>query len=156
MNGDDLQCIIESNPCLRQKVKGVFSRTTLPVSVVQYPSVYIVNTDEDDGPGEHWVAIVLTNKGKGVFFDSFGRPPEFYGPELTFFLKSNVDNYFHFKNQVQSKFSTRCGLFVLTFLMLYVCLQWSMDCIEKMFDVHLTVNDSIVIRIVNEYYEWCK
>lgn len=156
MNGEDLHYIVESNPCIRQIVKGVFSRTTLPVHEIQYPSAYIVNTDERDGPGEHWVAIVLNNKSRGVFFDSFGRPPEFYGKELKTFLQSNVDSYVHFKNQVQSSFSTQCGLFVLSFLMLHVCLHWSMDCIENVFDVNLMVNDSIVFRIVNEYYDFCE
>ena len=156
MNGEDLQRIIESNPCTHEVVKGVFSRTNLPVRQIQYPSAYIVNTDEYGKPGEHWVVIILNSRSKGVFFDSFGKTPEIYGPELKTFLNSHVDNYVYFKKQVQSNFSTQCGLFALTFLMLYVCLQWTLDCIENIFDVNLLVNDSIVFLIVKEYYSMCK
>ena len=33
---------------------------------------YIINNDVKIGPGEHWIAMVLTNK-KAYIYDSFGR-----------------------------------------------------------------------------------
>jgi hypothetical protein len=43
---------------------------------------YIINTDLKDGPGEHWISLVLTPKTAYVF-DSFGRDPKTLVPHLT-------------------------------------------------------------------------
>ena len=133
MNGYELECTIRSNPCIQQSFKGVYARNNLPTDGIQYPSAYIVNSDQHHRPGEHWLAIVLENKSHGVFFDSFGRSSEFYGGKLKQFLSANVRHYECFNVPVQSKHSTRCGFFVLTFLILNVCLKWSIDNIVNFF-----------------------
>ena len=156
MNGYELECVIRSNPCIQRSVKGVYARNNLPKDGIRYPSTYIVNSDKDDRPGEHWLAIVLESKSHGIFFDSFGRPPEIYGVELKDFLNANVKQYQCFSLPVQSKHSSLCGFFVLTFLMLHVCLKWPIDSIVKFFDSDVNVNDRIVLSFVNEYYNLCQ
>ena len=156
MNGYELECAIRSNPCIRRRVKGVFAKNNLPKDILHYPSAYIVNNHTSDRPGEHWIAIVLENKSNGFFFDSFGKPPEFYGEELKHFLNCNVSKYECFNIQVQPKSSSRCGYFVLTFLMLKLCYKYSLNCIVKMFDSNLNVNDRIVFNFVNTFYGLCQ
>ena len=36
---------------------------------------YVINTDFEKGPGEHWVALYTTKK-KAYIYDSYGRPVE--------------------------------------------------------------------------------
>lgn len=143
-------------PCITKSFKGVYSRNNLPNDSIQYPSIYIVNSDNVDGPGEHWVAIVLENKSHGIFFDSFGKEPCYYGDELQHFFDTNVKQFQHMTRQVQSKTSNRCGFFVLTFLMLHVCFHCTLDCIKQFFDSDVNVNDRIVNNFVNVYYDFCK
>lgn len=156
MNGYELECAIQSNPCLQNLVKGVYARNNLPTNdMTQFPRAYIVNSDRVDQQGEHWLAIVFKNKSQGMFFDSFGNPPEYYGEELKLYLDSNVTKYECFNVKVQPKNSSRCGLFVLTFLMLTVCLNYSLTDIECFFHSNDDVNDRIVLNFVNMYLSFC-
>ena len=50
---------------------GVFSIDTLP----DRPRMLVCNTDTSDGPDRHWVCISI-ERGRGEFFDSFGRRPK--------------------------------------------------------------------------------
>lgn len=156
MNGQELECAVRSNQCIVQSFQGVYSRNNLPSTSVPYPSIFIVNTDSVNGPGEHWVAIVLESKSSGIFFDSFGKSPIYYGQELAAFMNNNVIAYKHFTNTVQSSTSSRCGLFVLTFLILNVCFRCNLNCILDFFDSDVYINDRIVFNFVNMYYDLCK
>ena len=57
---------------------GVFPRDLLPQKVT-YPSSFIINTDNSNKPGEHWLAIYINEDRKLHFFDPLGLPPVFYG-----------------------------------------------------------------------------
>ena len=46
------------------------------------PGMYIINTDTKEGPGEHWIGLILTNKS-AYFYDSFCRDPKVLVPYLT-------------------------------------------------------------------------
>lgn len=145
MNGRQIHNIISTNSCLRRYFKGVFSRDTLPANVT-FPSVYVVNTDVSRRPGEHWVAIILNSPRHGVFFDSFGRRPE---KELANFMNVNVERYDYFDVQIQSYSSTFCGLFVIAFLLSFLCMVMSLSDFKTLFDyTNLSVNDCIVYDFV--------
>ena len=147
MNGRQIDSVISTNPCTRRYFKGVFSRDTLPTDVT-FPSVYVVNTDVSYRPGEHWVAIILNSPRHGVFFDSFGRKPEM---ELGRFMDANVERYDYFDAQIQSTSSIFCGLFVIAFLVSYLCLAMSLNDFKTLFDTNLSVNDCIVYNYVTRY-----
>ena len=38
------------------------------------PGLYVVNTDDSDQPGKHWLVVYISDDAYG-FFDSYGRPP---------------------------------------------------------------------------------
>lgn len=144
MNGHQIYNIISKHPCMRRYFRGVVSRDTLPTDV-PFPSVFVVNTDVSSRPGEHWVAIILNSPRHGVFFDSFGRRPE---KELEHFMNSNVERYDFFDVQIQSTSSALCGLFVLAFLLSYLCMAMSLNDFKTLFDRNLSVNDCIVYDFV--------
>lgn len=151
MNGSEIHGIISSNPCIRPHFRGVFSKNTLPTDIRRFPSVYVVNTDASDRPGEHWVAIVLMNPHYGIFFDSFGRRPE---KEFRDFMDTNVERYDYFDVQIQSPSSIFCGLFVLAFLVSYFCMLMSLNDFKTLFDKKkLSVNDCIVFDYVTRYID---
>ena len=56
--------------------KGVYARDQLAALKTQSPACYVVNTHPITSPGEHWIAIYVTNNRNGVYFDSFGLAPK--------------------------------------------------------------------------------
>jgi len=46
----------------------------LPDPPTQYPFCFIVNYDDSDEPGSHWVGVYLAS-GQAFYFDPFGAPP---------------------------------------------------------------------------------
>lgn len=55
---------------------GVLACDQLPKTPVQnLPSSVIINTHSSDLPGEHWLAVYITEDRVGCFFDSFGNEP---------------------------------------------------------------------------------
>jgi len=55
--------------------RGVFSSDTLPDTFRPGESL-VTNYDPSDKPGSHWVAMRHAKDGAGVYFDSFGLPPD--------------------------------------------------------------------------------
>ena len=91
--------------------RGVFMRNSLPINGVRQNESGIVNLDDVEGPGTHWVAYVKRGDG-AIYFDSFGnlRPPK----ELVRYLKvAKIEyNYTSYQNYNQNN----CGQLCLRFL----------------------------------------
>lgn len=91
--------------------RGVFMRNDLPESGPRKYESAIVNLDDKDGPGTHWVAYKKSGNDV-VYFDSFGnlRPPknlmEYLGVGS---VKYNHENYQNYDTVV-------CGHLCLKFL----------------------------------------
>ena len=91
--------------------RDVFMRNALPSNGCLYKESAIINLDDKDGPGTHWVAY--RKNGNNVFyFDSFGdlRPPQ----DLINYLKVKEIKYNYERYQ---QFNTYiCGHLCLKFL----------------------------------------
>lgn len=89
-------------------------RNNLPECVKKYETG-IINLDDKDGPGTHWVAYRKLNKDI-EYFDSFGnlRPPLEVIQYLTNGDKSSRIKYNH--NRLQSFNTNVCGHLCLNFL----------------------------------------
>uniref|UniRef100_A0A6V7KSE1 Uncharacterized protein n=1 Tax=Bracon brevicornis TaxID=1563983 RepID=A0A6V7KSE1_9HYME len=76
--------------------RGVFMRNDLPAKGPRKYESAIINFDDKDGPGTHWVAYQKKNDDV-ICFDSFGnlRPPQdlidYLGVGST--VKYNYNNY---------------------------------------------------------------
>ena len=68
MNTQQISTILSSDVMTKKLVHGVFPVDQLP-SVCN--GMYVINTDEQDKPGDHWLAVY--NK---EYFDSYGYPPQ--------------------------------------------------------------------------------
>jgi hypothetical protein len=55
-------------------LKGVYARNRLPRRL-NVPSALVENTDPDDRPGTHWVALYIDANSRGEYYDPTGRPP---------------------------------------------------------------------------------
>ena len=70
---------------------------------------FIVNTDPDTKPGEHWLAVYYTKYNQFNFFDSYGLSPSTYGFDNGVFSQHN-------KRCVQAAVSDTCGQHCIYYL----------------------------------------
>ena len=69
--------ILKNDSCVKKIFKSVYPKDHLPT--MKYPGSYVVNTDPNTAPGEHWVAMFFNNQRSAEFFDSYGLHPIVYG-----------------------------------------------------------------------------
>jgi hypothetical protein len=85
---------------------GVFARDKIPPKV----NLAIVNLDESDQPGSHWVALARMPTGQYMVYDSFGRDPTKILPSLQMKLVSTE------QDTEQHKREENCGARCLAWL----------------------------------------
>jgi hypothetical protein len=112
MNTSEIRCFIKGHDLLSTIVKGVYSPDTLPSKIDSYPSAYVCNTDPSHLPGEHWVVFWMDSPQKAEFFDSLGKPPEYYDERFKTFLMLNSENTVYSNKPLQKKSAETCGYHV--------------------------------------------
>lgn len=71
---------------------------------------YILNLDSSKGPGTHFVLLYMCDKDVGIFYDSFGLPPdERILRYMKHYRKHNVRNL----GEVQDPDSEACGWYAI-------------------------------------------
>jgi len=101
---------------------GVFSSDNLPTRFEPGESL-IANYDAKDRPGSHWIAMKRAPDGSGLYFDSFGLPPDAEDSILhdrTAFgkwLRSHSNGQIRFNEfDFQSLADNTCGQWATTFV----------------------------------------
>jgi hypothetical protein len=76
MNTLEIDHVLKTHQSTRNVFKGVYARNRLPRRL-NVPSALIAigNTDPDDRPGTHWVALYIDANSRGEYYDPTGRPP---------------------------------------------------------------------------------
>ncbi|VDI57436.1 Hypothetical predicted protein [Mytilus galloprovincialis] len=90
----------------------------LPSYVSDRPRTFVVNTDNCDQKGSHWVAFYFPASGPPEFFDSLGRYPETYQRYFRNVLIVNGPEYCVIGNQIQPNDSNTCGLYCIYYVKL--------------------------------------
>ena len=84
---------VRTRPKTSKKFCGVFPSDKLPQTIDRYPCGLVVNIDPSTKPGTHWIGIFLTSPQNGEWFDSYGKPPEFYGAVFTEFMNNHCNEW---------------------------------------------------------------
>lgn len=114
-----IDCICTNHYHTSPFYKGVFSIDNVPNKVHSFPAFYIcdaVTRLHHPNIIGHWVLIIFPKRDTPAeFFDPMGKPPAFYGDQLTQFLMANSSQSSYKFNpvQVQSQQSDSCGAFCL-------------------------------------------
>ena len=151
MDSAQLFNVLRGDDATRRHAIGVFPADRLPV-VEKYPCAFIVNSDESDQPGTHWLAVYLTRDGGAEFVDSYGLSPETYGERFYAFLRKHGSRLIHNEVRLQSFNTTVCGQHCL-FYLLHCCRDISMRAITSTFTDDYLVNDVLVQDFIEEKYD---
>jgi hypothetical protein len=94
--------------------RGVFARNEFREALhkcrnLDTESAFIINTDPESKPGEHWLAVYYTPYKQFNFFDSYGLSPNTYGFSNDVFSEYN-------KRCVQALESDTCGQHCIYYL----------------------------------------
>jgi len=109
-------------------------------------SLYIVNLEDDNEDGSHWVSIITKNN-QSCYFDSFGCVPSL---QVEQFLHKSKSKYMFNNRIIQSLSSTECGLFSLGVIIyvhkhpnedLFECVN---DYVNLFYDSNTKKNDKII------------
>ena len=74
--------------------------------------VMVINLDDMNGNGTHWVCIINSKDSKYVlYYDSFGVP--YIDPKIYTFLKTSKKEILYNENQIQDISSVLCGYYCL-------------------------------------------
>lgn len=146
MNGNQLKTIALQDPYIRRTFKGIYARNKfLQLKVPNTTSSIIVNTQNSDGPGEHWIAIFIDQKRKRIiWFDSYNKLPSYYGMQ-SWFRGKTIENK---GREIQNIRSYFCGLYVLFFLY-FINRGFTLRQILQKFSSNTYRND----RIVASFFE---
>lgn len=137
MEASEIEAKLHGDSCMKHIVWGVYPRDHLPRTLL--PGGYIVNTDNADGPGVHWIALWV-ELAQLEFMDSFGYGPEQYG--WTFTLPATWNT-----RQIQSNDAMTCGSHCLYYLY-YKCRGLNLQNIFENFSVDTLYNDQLVAGFV--------
>lgn len=92
--------------------KGVFALNNIP-SDENRPSSFIINSDKDNQPGEHWMAIILPPGPNtfGIFIDPYGLPLHLLFNKINYYLSVTCTHIKELPYPIQSLTSEACGYF---------------------------------------------
>ena len=122
---------------------GCFACNDIP-PIKHYPSSFIVNTDRNNQPGTHWVAIYMTKKSC-LYFDSFGE--EVQENDIMFFLRKYYEKVTYSMVQLQDYNSVTCGQFCISFIRFVKDKKSYAMFIDKFVRNNLSLNDNILYSL---------
>ena len=121
------------------RFNGVYSRDNLPKTIKK--GAYIINLDEYENTGTHWIALFVKPKYT-VYFDSFGI--EHIPKEINKFINNDIkSNVF----RIQAYDSIMCGYFCLEFINYMLKGKTLLDYINLFSPNEFKKNDQIIKRI---------
>ena len=133
--------------CKTRRVLG----DVLPVDLLpkrrlrRMPRLFIINTDDSTGPGEHWVLVFFTGHNRGIYFDSYGL--DVMDSRIQDFLTKNCSSYVYNKRPLHWIFSHTCGFFCF-YVGRRLARGYSLRRVLSDFRIFNTYyNDSLVLRL---------
>ena len=152
MNSHQLLCALSSDPIAQLFRIRICAIDQLPNRVDSYPSGWIVNNQPSNREGQHWLALWIPNSTYAEFFDSFGKPPSYYG--LDVFLERLNLRYRYNNQSLQNEYSQTCGLYVLFYLMMKTR-GYALARIQDEFGTDTKVNDDRICEFAKHYFNRC-
>lgn len=151
MNTLEIHNILSKHPATKKVFKGVFAADKLPKTILNYPALFIANTDPSTKPGTHWIAFYFNKNREAEFFDSYGENPQ--KKEFLRFLNKNSISYSSNKQPLQGYFSNTCGHYCILYG-LFKCENHSLKYFLKNFSKRNSLyNDKLIIKMFKKSFK---
>lgn len=134
MNTDQLRQIVKT---LLSNHAVVTSANKLHAVIPSVTSYIILNTDSNNLPGQHWIAIFCNGK-ECIVFDSYGQIPSQY---IQAWIRKYKLKVYYNTRRVQSYLTTTCGNYCLYFLFFVRFIDRLHQGVDILFPKQLTIND---------------
>ncbi len=150
--GELRSCILEDVGGLADTILGVYARDQPPMRALASTKLarnhgVIVNTDKSTGWGKHWICYF--NNGVFVeFWDSYGRPVDFYDDTLDYSVAVVPRRY-------QNLWSDVCGQYCVFFLFCRVRGVSIQDIDSHFSESDFCANDNLVRDFVCSKFDYC-
>ena len=125
--------------------RGTFPLNKIP-KFKTFPSSVIVNSQTDEYPGAHWLAVYINEKKQIFYFDSFGLGIIEYRIHKS--LSQYNNKYVYNKVCIQDVSSISCGLYCIAFIKKCTSETSFNNFINKFSNVNLLTNENIVLKMI--------
>ena len=123
---------------------GTFPLDRLPDLPNKFPKSIIINTDQSNKPGDHWIAIVLMTEKHAYYFDSFGLG--IIDQQIQKFLLPRYSSIIFNSLCIQHILSDKCGYYCIYFVQNVHNLQSFYKFLSNFAVDNLKQNDYIVMQ----------
>lgn len=149
MNTLEIYSFVHKDTDCSRSFIGVYSRDQLPRRLYRFPCSFIVNTDKQNEPGEHWLAFYYDENRHATFFDPCGLSPSVYGLEA--FLHRTANTWTYNSKRIQSFFSVLCGQICLFFIY-FKSKRFSLNYITSLFSNNYEDNEKIILNFFKNLF----
>lgn len=133
---------------LRGKWSGARPADCIIQFPFQGPELIILNTDENDGGGLHWVAVHVPFTGPLEFFDPLGKSPETYHNYFRDWLVSSGRGYMRNEWRYQDYGTDTCGEFCIYYGIKRLKGETMKQIVQSLNARHLSSNELLVSDFV--------
>lgn len=151
MEGKTISKIFSKDPYVKRWFKGFLTPDlSIPELKFKTPTLFVLNTDDHDGPGEHWCILIIHDRRRAEFFDSFGRSPTVYS--FTKEILKHAKNIIFNEYPVQCLTAATCGHHCI-FWAVYRARGFEPREIMKFYSAKgCSRNDKMVFKFVKKYF----
>lgn len=146
MNSLEIYEMVHRDRDCSREFFGVFSRDQLPARLYRLPCSFIINTDKQYEPGEHWLAFYYDENRQATFFDPCGLSPSVYGLEN--YLNRTSKSWTYNPKRIQSFLSDFCGQICLFFIFCK-SKKYSLNYITSLFSDNYESNEKLILNFLN-------
>ena len=111
MYKNQLTSILQLDAAAKKVFRGVYAMDRLPIRA-QTSAAYVINMDDHDEPGSHWIAVFCDKYGRVEYMDSYGLVP--LDERCRNFLGSN---FTYNTLALQRLLSSACGFYCVYYLL---------------------------------------
>lgn len=154
MNTDQLDCIINCDELMKDRIVGVFAADQMPKIIRKRPTGFICNTETRNEKGAHWIAFYVNEQRRGIFFDSFAHSPDYYSRHFLKFFECNTTSLEINRKRLQGANSSVCGQYCI-FALSLLCREYNLEDIQDFFSDNYQANDIYVFDTIIRTYPHC-
>ena len=124
---------------------GVFPIDQLPSTTLRLPTLFIINTNSANLPGQHWKAIYVNKNRYGEIFDSLATPISLRLERwMNAIAKKGSRSHF----VIQNPLSPSCGAYVLYYVLNRLSTN-SLDSLLRNFTIDVIENEKFVTQFIH-------